>query len=472
MDERNRLTRRGFLRLSALGAIGGLLAACAPQAPATKEAPTSAPAEGTALPEATAVPEPTAAPAAEPIELRWLDWGDQDDIIKMAQDTFKAKHPNVTINYEPIGDEWGDKQLAQMVSGTAPDILAGGDDPSYMWAEKDQLLDLNPLVDRDLSKEQIADFFEYQWNGLIHPSKKIRMGLPYYPWVYQYYYNADAFDEAGLAYPTKTWTIDDYSMMLEKLTKKDASGQITRWGGQENCYGTFRFQVWLHIFGATMVDPQDWTRCAMSSQEGKAALEWHRHRLWDTNTLVQALQIERKSGLDVLATEKVAIQAQGSGDLLTLLTDPPKFNWSTANPPIGPTGKPTGVGTIDNWGIWAKTKGPEMAWEFVKYLTFDDDIQMAISSLWGNPANRKSLLPKFKEALKQQYPQVKDDQVDPQVDQLTGGYITAREKFKLSVASDQILQPALEKIFIVGDSPVSIIDAVCEEITALNQKEG
>ncbi len=133
----------GHDHLSAFGVAGAFLAACEPKAPAVQEPPTSVPAGATAAPEATAVPGATAAPSTEAVTLRWLDRADQDNIIKMAQDAFKARYPNVTINYEPI-DDVGDKQLQQMIPGTAPDIITGWDGPSYMWAEVGQLLDLSP----------------------------------------------------------------------------------------------------------------------------------------------------------------------------------------------------------------------------------------------------------------------------------------------------------------------------------------
>ncbi len=464
------LTRRAFLRFSAFGIASGLLAACAPKAPAVQGPPTSVPAEATAAPEATAIPEATAAPSTEAVTLRWLDWADQDDIIKMAQDAFKEKYPNVTVNWEPI-DEVGDKQLQQMISGTAPDILTGWDGPSYMWAEVDQLLDLNPLVDRDLTKEQVADFFPYQWNGLVHPATKIRMGLPYYPWTYLYYYNKEALAEAGIPNLAKGWTVDDYSAMLEKLVTKDSSGKITRWGGVEACYDSFRFQLWMHIFGGRAVDPNDWTQCVLSSEQSKAAMEWHRERIWDTNTLAQRLQVENKAGLDLLAMGQVVITGQGNGDMLALLQNPPGFEWAVAAPPVGSSGKNCGESTIDNWGIWKGTKAPDVAWEFLKLLALTDEIDLAIAALWGNPPNRISIVPGFKDRVKELYPQVQDDQLDPQTELILGGDVAVSEHFKKEKATEELLAPVLEQIFTVGDTPVSAIDAVCEQITELNRKE-
>jgi len=457
---------------------GVALASCAPQPTAAPPAPPAGEAEATTAPaaeatEAPAVEAPTQAPSAEKVELRWLDWSGQDDAVNEAVAAFAERYPNVTINFEPIGDAWGEKQLTQMVSGTAPDILTGYDQTSYLWAEKGQLLDLNPLVDADLTQSQIDDFFEHHWEGLVHPDSGIRMGMPYYTWFYQWYYNKEAFDEAGVAYPNDDWTVDDYSDALEALTVRDADGNVTRWGGVEQCYETFRIQVWLRIFGGHLVDPSDRTVCALSSEESKAALEWHRARTWDTNTLAQSLQIVSPGaymGMDPLATGKVAIMGQGSGDIITLLQDPPGFEWGVAVPPAGPDGTRAGLSTIDNWGIWKGTSSPDMAWEFLKMLSVEDEFQMAVSALWGGVPNRKSLLEGFEDMILAQYPDTaKPEHIEPQVRQLLGGYIKVGEQFKRTKESAELIEPVLQQIFTVGDVDVSVVDDVCADVTAINQ---
>jgi len=476
MIGRSMLTRRELLRTGALAAAGAALAACgatpAPAATATTapaaEATTAPAAEATATTEVVATSAPPA--TEQEVTIRWLDWSDQDDIINAAIARLKEKYPNVTANFEAIGDQWGDKQLTQMVSGNAPDLLTGNDETSYKWAEKKQLLDLNPLVERDVTAEQIADFFEYQWNGLVYPGDKSRMGLPYYTWVYQYYFNMDAFDEAALEYPKAGWTLEDYSLALEKLTKKDDSGNVTRWGGRDGSYDPFRFALWAHIFGGNLVNPSDWTECAVSSDQTKQAFEWHRKRLWDDNTLVQQAQFAQLNLIDTLATEKVAILGEGNGNEGVLIMNAPKFKWACVAPPVGPTGKAEGIGTVDNWGIWKGTKAPDVVWDLAKIVALEDDFQKAFAALWVATPNRRSLLPGFKESVKAKFPDATDEQLDPQLELLSGGSVKIGEQFKQHKASTELLIPAMEKILQVGDAGVEILDSVCEEITALNRE--
>ena len=476
-----RFSRRHFLSAIALlagsGAAGAALSACgATPAPAATQAPaaaTQAPAAATEAPTAAQATEATAAPAAAgggAVTIRWLDWSDQDDIINAAIAKLKEKHPNVTVNFEPIGDQWGDKQLTQMVSGNAPDLLTGNDQTSYIWAEKNQLLDLNPLVDRDLTSDQIADFFEYQWNGLLYPGNKQRMGLPYYTWIYQYYINLDAFAEAGLTPPKAGWKLDDYDLDLTKLTKKDDSGKVTRWGGMDNSYDPFRFEMWLRIFGGNMVDPNDWTKCVLNTKEAKDAFEWHRVRLFDKNTLIQQTQVGQLTNMDPIATEKVAIMGEGNGNEGLMLDNPPKFKWACVAPPIGPTGKAQGIGTIDNWGIWKGTKAPDVVWDLLKIVAVQDDFQLAFAAKWVATPNRKSLLPKFAAAVKAKYKDATDDQIQPQLDLLTSGAVQIGTQFKKHKASLEIINPAMEQILRTGTAKPDILDSVADQVTKLNQE--
>ncbi len=89
------------------------------------------------------------------------------------------------------------------------------------------LLDLSPLASADASLDP-ADFPDavwdsYRWdNGLwALPAKVEPLMMVYDP---------AAFDAAGLAYPTGSWTLDDLANAARKLSEYDATGGITRPG--------------------------------------------------------------------------------------------------------------------------------------------------------------------------------------------------------------------------------------------------
>ncbi len=55
-------------------------------------------------------------------------------------------------------------------------------------------------------------FFPTNWNNVV------------------VFYNKDLFDAAGIPYPKKSWTWSEFLDAAQKLTKRDASGQVTQYG--------------------------------------------------------------------------------------------------------------------------------------------------------------------------------------------------------------------------------------------------
>src|SRR5213079_809452 len=125
------LSRRRLLGSLALGMGSTILAACG-QSSAPSPSATSAPAK----PAAPAAGAPASAPAAAappasggggPVTISVIAWnsGSSAEAFKNAMtqinDKFKQKRPNVTINFEPLGQgaTWTNAQMARIAGQTA-----------------------------------------------------------------------------------------------------------------------------------------------------------------------------------------------------------------------------------------------------------------------------------------------------------------------------------------------------------------
>jgi sn-glycerol 3-phosphate transport system substrate-binding protein len=120
------------------------------------------------------------------------------------------------------------KALAAIKAGAGPQF-------SVLWASE-----IHSLVDQDIlvSLDEIGlDADAKAWLGNFYPAFMANShadgktwSVPFQRSVAVFYYNKDAFQEAGLDaenFPT-TWA--GLAAAAEKLTKRDASGQVTRWG--------------------------------------------------------------------------------------------------------------------------------------------------------------------------------------------------------------------------------------------------
>lgn len=172
-------------------------------------------------------------------ELRYLLRGGSPDEAKATQgfidDTF-TKRTGVKVSVEPTSGNVDEKLTAAMIGGNAQDVFDTWLDNVTPYAERGQVLDLEPLVGRDFSAEEIADFFPWQWKDFVLPGG-LRFGLPKYVNVMFIYYNRDKFEQAGLQPPDESWTHDTYADAARRLTRDGTTGLFyPAYGGDRYWY--------------------------------------------------------------------------------------------------------------------------------------------------------------------------------------------------------------------------------------------
>ena len=70
-----------------------------------------------------------------------------------------------------------------MVGGNAPDVFESWSDNVTQFADRGQVLDVEPLAKRDYTADDLKDFFAWQWRDFVIPTaqgQRIRFGVPKY----------------------------------------------------------------------------------------------------------------------------------------------------------------------------------------------------------------------------------------------------------------------------------------------------
>jgi len=153
------------------------------------------------------------------------------DMLRAPIAEFEASHPGIKVQVVTADD-----QIPSPANGlsayfdalkayvSAADVLFTSYELMTPLATQGHyLLDLNPLVSVDTS---MNDFYPaaanaYRWdNGL--------WALPISGDALVLSYSPEAFDAAGIAYPSSKWTLEDFAIAARKLTQKSASGAVTR----------------------------------------------------------------------------------------------------------------------------------------------------------------------------------------------------------------------------------------------------
>jgi len=449
MKTSHSFSRRNFLQLAGFTTLGLAVTACVQAAPPS--AATGA--EG-------------AAPAAEGATVRWQDWADWNPGMDKLMALLKEKLPNTTVEFEPLADGFEDKTLTMMVAGTAPDVMTGWGPVFRKWSEKGQLMDLQANVDVTFNEEQIADFHPFQWAGMVAKDSGIRFAMPYYVNVIMLLYNKDVFDEGSIEYPTGDMDHTGYAEMLKAATLKEGD-EIKRWGGLVIAWSYDRFQFHVQSYGGHVSNPDDWTECWLDKPEAQEAMEWMRARMWDDNSITQQLQLGEHNDSQAFTTGLASTLEGGMGNIAFYAREA-KFKFAMTHLPKGPKRRAT-LGTTDGWAIYKGTKQPEASWDFMEVLV-GDDLQNLMVETWGGVPNRLSLVPGWKDKTISSFPVLEEANLDAVLEALKEGYPMLTEEFKNQAESQQTIEAALQKVYQVGDTPVSYFDDISQQVTTLNRE--
>lgn len=410
---------------------------------------------------------PTADTRSQPAQLVYQDW-QSDWFTPMVQEmleVFHEAHPNIRVFYTPAIDV-EQNMLPDMQAGTAPDVFTGCCTFFPIWAQQGYTLDLRPYVRSDLDQTTIADWAAAQYQSLFLKDG-VQYGLPKYHGALALYFNKDLFDRYGVAYPDERWDHGDYLSAMQLLSHdRDGDGAQDLWGSMVDISWD-RLQIHINGWGGHLVDPDDSTRCRMADSQALEALEWIRARMWDDRVMASFLDVQNVMTRQAFTEQKVAMVEDGSWALKDILNGA-GFRVGVAPFPAGPDRRVT-LATTDGWGIYAQTKYPDAAWEFLKFLISQDFGRAMARTEFLQPA-RASLIEDWVNAIRAQFPEkAKDVNIAAFADGHLKGYSVTAEIFENMALAKSLTYSAWDEIFTLGRAPVSTLQEVCRQID-LTQK--
>jgi ABC-type glycerol-3-phosphate transport system substrate-binding protein len=403
----------------------------------------------------------TGTSGARPVTLRLQDWpGDFMDMVTgVAIPAFRAQQPHVTVEYTPYQGDWVPKTLAEMVGGTAPDVLHVFGSTTREFADRKQLLDLTPLVRRDVKPAEIADFHKAQWDAMVLPGSEIRYAIPKHLWMGFLIYDREAFEEAGVRLPDKQWGREAYETALTRLTRR-AGGQAERWGGA--IPATSYDRVYTHVLGdgGHMVDARDKSKPRFAEPAALGAFEWLRSRMWDQNVLIQRGQYGSEDNYTLLAQGRVAMIEEGTS-FFYWLAEQMKRRWDIMHLPADSKQRVAHLSS-NAYAVYAGVEqrgSKDASWALMRFLASPEYQRMMLQAKTRAivPA-RKSVLPEYVKTMRQLDPRLDDVRLELVQEAIEMGYHHAvePESFQNQPAALEVLQPDLNQIFQQG-APVSIL---------------
>ena len=466
-----KISRRDFMRMGAMATTTALFVGCTPAV---------APSGTTATTGQASAAQPAA--GKQQIRFASFDWFAYVPGVKWDQynqeqafPEFQKEHPDVDILWEPHGQGWEEKVLTQMAAGTAPDIMSTWPPTINTWAEKKQLLNLQPMVDLDLPNADKL-FYKSQWVQMRDPATEIRMGLLTDIDVTSVYYSKPAFEKAGLPVPTGEWTTDEYTNVAVKLTEKDSSGKVTRWGGQLRPDFVLGYFYYVEAFGGKVRDDETMMTCMLGDAPAQEALEWIRKGMWDLNCFGQDNQINAtgipNTWTGVLPAGIVAFAERSADQFFALSDSMDEGSWDLTHVPAGPKDHAC-MGSPDAWAVYKGVidrGNQDIVWTMMKWLATSDYYQNNVAAQAGRIPGLLSAAQKWPDTLRNIDPKLKDVHLEVTLKQLETGEARGPQLFRYQAAADELLTPALQAIFTEGKAPVSSLQDVANQVTKAQQQ--
>lgn len=174
--------------------------------------------------------------AEEQVTITWSTWGSPEELTRFKEfnTQFMKDNPNIKVNLQAVADysEYHSKLLAQLVSGTAPDVFYIGDDKLGQFVDAGVLLGLNDLMSSADSKTKLEDFEA----GLLSSASKdgVVYAAPNDVNPDAFWYDKQVLSAAGIAedpaalYEQGQWTTAKFFEMTDKIEKAGLFG-LTTW---------------------------------------------------------------------------------------------------------------------------------------------------------------------------------------------------------------------------------------------------
>jgi multiple sugar transport system substrate-binding protein len=367
-----KFSRREFLRWSALGGAGTLLAACAPQV-VEKTVEVEVPVEQTVVVEkevAVAVEQTVEVPVeAEAVVIRVhhrMGQYECDPWGYFAAKFNEEHYPDIFVKMECIpGSEYFQKLNTLAAGGTLGDVVwISSIEGFYRMAASGVFAPLDDLIAEfgtDFSGLYPLSVEAAKLNGKMYGVPQVahpgRAGL---------YYLKSVFDNAGVEYPPEDgdWTYDD---MLEKaLAIQDPDEGI--WGSYFwNDY--FCVLVDLRAFGGDVIN-EDGTECPINAPEAVAALKW-RSDMYNVHKVAPSPALQTDF-TQLLVAGKIAMYQSGfwGWDSRAYLERP--ADMGVAPMPKGPSGHLGSMFESDPACLNAASEHKKEAYDFMQvFATYD-----------------------------------------------------------------------------------------------------
>ena len=289
-----------------------------------------------------------------------------DDAIAL----FEEEHPGVKVEYVSgvMKDDYTEWLSAGLISGDAPDLFLVLPDDFNNLVQVGALENLESYESRDENYDSEAFFDSAYAYGKY---KNEQYALPYECASTLMFVNTTILKENDIDMPEESWTWDDFYKICEKCTK-DTNGD-----GIIDQFGSYGYG-WQDAFASNDVQVfnDQGTKCNLSGEKVEEAVDFL-EKLENLNQEAVSSEKDFDQG-NVVFQPMSFSQFKAYKPYPLSIKKYSGFEWGCLPMPAGSSG--SNISSLDTLllGMNAKSDHKELAWEFMKTLTCNEEIQNEI----------------------------------------------------------------------------------------------
>ena len=335
----------------------------------------------------------------------------QEALAKKFNDT----HDNIEMEFLIVPNEEATERFLTMVSGGNAPQLVGPHGTSTIARFKEYWEDVTPYIERD--KYDFSDFYGPATTINTYPDLNAGIPLGIYPSFL--FYNKDAFDAAGLDYPTHdyadtSWNIETLRDLAMKLTL-DANDKtpndpdfdpstIKQWGYADT-WTDMRGQ--LTMFGAPdqgRPTTDDYKTATLNAPERVFGAQWIHDGVFKDHFIPDAAGQSAidSTGADPFGSGQIAMWYSHTWFMSEGLNDLP-FEYDLAPLFYNQDGERIARIHADMFTMVKNAENKDAAWEVMKWLTAPEQI-VDVCKIYGCLPARKSSEAAYRAYLEEKYP--------------------------------------------------------------------
>jgi len=278
---------------------------------------------------------------------------------------FEKEHPDVKVHaiYAGNYDDARIKAIAALKAGQPAQMSVLFSIDLYELLEQDLIVAFDDI---GADKTWLQSFYPALMANGTYKGKTY--GIPFQRSTIVMYWNKEAFKEAGLDPEKAPATWAEMEQAAAKLVKKDASGNVARWGVSvpSTGYAYWMFQAFARENGQDLMN-KDGNQTNFSNPDVVASLQYWVD-LGKKNRVMPEGTVEWGTLRQAFTEGKTAMMWHTTGNL-TAVKDNAKFPFGVAMLPASKQrGSPTGGG---NWYVFKKSSPAEQkaALQFIQWIT-------------------------------------------------------------------------------------------------------